>query len=308
SLGALVGAWIADLMVLQLGDWRGLALTPLAFLFGLLAFRGDRLGSLGAAFARVAAPFVHAVAAMAIAWSLYTALGEIGAGQASQPAFAHLAWTLGALTAAYALYSWLSRRQSIQWTVAIGVTLTTITANQALGLDLSALAVEFLALAVGKAIVARLYRGTRMHTFLYVTAAAQAVIAAALPVEQDWLRAVILITAGAMSSFMAVDSKRPEWLYLAGAFFTYGWYWLLKVVIPPPPNPGPSTLELMFSPLPVIYVAVTGVLRRFGTVLRWRTPLYAWAGAVGFGVVYVGVQQNERTILGVALLAYAVGI
>src|SRR5260370_5395972 len=145
SLGALVGAWIADIMVLQLGNWRGQALTPLAFLFALLAFRGDRLGSLGAAFARVASPFVHAVAAMAIAWSLYLALAVVGAGQASQPAFGYLAWTFGALTAAYALYSWLSTRRSIQWTVAIGVTLTTITPNQALGLDLNPLAVRFLA-------------------------------------------------------------------------------------------------------------------------------------------------------------------
>src|SRR5438876_11571754 len=177
---------------------------------------------------------------------------RMGLGQAvSPPAYGYLAWTFGALTAAYALYSWLSKRQSMQWAVAIGVTLTTITANQALGLDLNALAVEFLALAVGKAIVARVYRGTRMHTFLYVAAGLQAVIAAAIPVDPDWLRTVILITAGVMSTFMAVDGKRPEWLYLAGAFFTYGWYWLLKIVIPPPPNPGPSTLELIFSPLPV---------------------------------------------------------
>src|SRR5205807_5274141 len=163
---------------------------------------------------------------------------------------------------AYTLYSWLSKRQSMQWAVAIGVTLTTITANQALGLDLNALAVEFLALAVGKAIVARFYRGTRMHTFLYVTAGVQAVIAAAIPVEPDSLHAVILITAGAMSTFMAVDGERPEWLYLAGAFFTYRWYWLLKIVIPPPPNPGPSTLELIFSPLPVVYVAAAVVVQR----------------------------------------------
>ena len=246
------------------------------------------------------------VALMAIAWSAYPALAEIGQGQAvSPPAYGYLAWTFGALTAAYALYSWLSKRQSMQWAVAIGVTLTTITANQALGLDLNALAVEFLALAVGKAIVARFYRGTRMHTFLYVTAGAQAVIAAAIPVGPDWLHAVILITAGAMSAFMAVDGKRPEWLYLAGAFFTYGWYWLLKIVIPPPPNPGPSTLELIFSPLPVAYVAAAVVLQRAGTVLRWRTPLYAWAVAVAVAVSYLGVAQGERTILGVALLAYA---
>src|SRR6202023_2209458 len=48
--------------------------------------------------------------------------------------------------------------------------------------------------------------------------------------------------------------------------------------------------------------------RRSGTLLRCRTPLYAWAGAVALGVVYLGVQQEERTILGVALLAYAVAI
>jgi len=308
SLGALVGAWIADVMVLQVGNWRGLALTPLAFLFALVAFRGDRLGSLGAAFARVASPFVHAVAAMAIAWSLYLALAAIGAGQASQPAFGYLAWTFGVLTAAYALYSWLSRRRSIQWTVAIGVTLTTITANQALGLDLNALAVEFLALALGKAIVARLYRATGMHTFLYVTAVVQAVIAAALPVDYDWLRVVILVTAAAMSTFMAVDSKRPQWLYLAGAFFTFGWYWLLKVAIPPPPDAGPSTLELIFSPLPVGYAAVAVIAHRFGTARRWHAPIYAWAGAVALGVVYLGLQQDERAILGVALLTYAVAI
>src|SRR5438067_3706486 len=147
-----------------------------------------------------------------------------------------------------------------------------------------------------------------MHTFLYVTAAVQAVIAAAIPVEPDWLHAVILSTAGAMSAFMAVDGKRPKWLYLAGAFFTYGWYWLLRIVIPPPPNPGPSTLELIFSPLPVVYLAAAVIMQRAGTVLRWRTPLYAWAAAVAVAVSYLGVAQGERTILGVALLAYAAGI
>jgi len=309
SLGALVGAWIADLMVLQLGDWRGLALTPLVFVLSLVAFRGARLGRLGAAFARVADPFVHAVALMAIAWSAYPALAEIGASQpVSQTAYAHLGWTFGALTAAYALYSWLSKRQWMQWTVAIGVTLTTITANQALGLSLSALAVEFLVLAVGKAIVARFYRGTTMHTFLYVTAAVQAVIAAAIPVEADWLRVVILMGGGAMGTLMAVDGDRPEWLYLAGGFFTYGWYWLNKVVLPAPPNPGPSTLEMIFSLLPVIYATVAVVLHRSGTGRRWRMPLYAWAGLVAVGVVYLGVDQGEKTVLGLALLAYAVGI
>src|SRR5256884_5543208 len=179
--------------------------TKHSFFCTVWNFGEARFGSLGAAFARVAQAFVHAVALIAIAWSAYPALVEIGEGQAVSPsAYGYLAWTLGSLTAAYTLYSWLSKRQSMQWAVAIGVTLTTITANQALGLDLNALAVEFLALAVGKAIVARFYRGTPMHTFLYVTAGLQAVIAAAIPVEPDWLHAVILMTAGAMSTFMAV--------------------------------------------------------------------------------------------------------
>src|SRR4029077_20197512 len=104
----------------------------------------------------------HAVGLLAISWSAYPALTEIGAAQAVSPSvFGYLAWTFGALTVAYALYCWLSKRQWMQWTVAIGVTLTTITANQALGLDLSALAVEFLALAVGQAVGARFSRGPR---------------------------------------------------------------------------------------------------------------------------------------------------
>jgi len=318
SLGALVGAWIAGINALELGDWSELAVTPLVGLFSLVAFRGDRLGSVGAAFARSAEPFVHGVALIAIGWSAYPALVQITQGAAvSGQAFSHLASTFGALTVAYALYSWLSRRRSMQWTVAIGVTLTTITLNQALALPASAsalalpasaLAIEFLVLAIGKAIVARFYRSTRMHTFFYVTAAVQAVIAAAIPVEQEGLRATILIVAAAMGVFMAVDGKRPEWLYLAGAFFTYGWYWLLKVVIPPPPNPGPSTLVLIFSPLPVVFTAIAVALHRVVADRRWRLPLYAWAGAVALAVVYLGAESQDTTILGFALLAYAAGI
>src|SRR5207248_11002365 len=97
-------------------------------------------------------------------------------------------------------------------------------------------------------------------------------------------------------------------LHLAGAILTAGWYWLLQLVSPPPANPGPSTLELIFSPLPLVYLAAAVVLQRAGTVLRWRTPLYAWAAAVAVAVSYLGVAQGERTILGVALLAYAAGI
>lgn len=307
SMGVLVGAWIAAGNALQLGAWIGLAMTPLALVFAVVASRGDRLGSLGAAFARRADPFVHAVALIAIAWSAVPAASELADGQAvSQQSFWYLASTFGALTAIYAIYSWLSRRQSMQWTVAIGVTLTTITANQALALNSSALAVEFLVLAIGKAIVARFYRG-RMHTFFYATAAVQAIIAGAIPVEQEWLHAVILIAAAGMAVFMAIDASTPDWLYLAGAFFSYGWYWLLKVVIPPPPNPGPSTLVLIFSPLPVIYAAAAVALHR-STALRWRTPLYAWAAVVALGVFVLGINQGELTILGLALLAYAVAI
>jgi hypothetical protein len=117
-----------------------------------------------------------------------------------------------------------------------------------------------------------------------------------------------LITAAAMGVFMAVDGKRPEWLYLAGAFFTYGWYWLLKVIIPPLPNPGPSTLVLLFSPLPVIYVAIAVALRRAVADRSWRLPIYAWAGGAALGVIALGLDQEETTILGLALLAYAAAI
>jgi hypothetical protein len=307
SLGMLVGAWIAGINALELRDWSGLALTPLVGLFSVVAFRANRLGSTGKAYARWAEPFVHAVALIALAWASVPLLRSASVGIPPQP-FWYLGTTLGVVTVGYALYCWLSGQRAMQWTVAIGVTLTTITLNQALALPASALAIEFLVLAIGKAAVARFYRGSRMHTFFYVTAAVQAVIAAAIPIEQEWLRAVILLAAAAMGVFMAVDGRRPEWLYLAGAFFTYGWYWLLKVVIPPLPNPGPSTLVLLFSPLPVLYAAIAVALRRAVADRCWRLPIYAWAGAVAVGVVGLGLDQEETTLLGLALLAYAAAI
>jgi len=308
SIGALVGAWMAGINALQLDGWSGLAVTPLVGLLSAVAFRANRLGSTGKAYARWAEPFVHAVALIAIAWASVPLLRTTDFTQVPQQAYWYLGTTLGAVTVAYALYCWLSGQRAMQWTVAIGVTLTTITLNQALALPAGALAVELLVLAIGKAVVARFYRGSRMHTFFYVTAAVQAVIAGALPIEQEWLRAVILIAAAGMGVFMAVDGKRPDWLYLAAAFFTYGWYWLLKVVIPPLPNPGPSTLVLLFSPLPIVYAAIGITLRRAVADRRWRLPLYAWAGAVALAVVALGIEQQETTIVGFALLGYAVAI
>ena len=308
SLGALVVAWIAGINALELRDWSGLAVTPLVGLFAMVAFRANRLGSVGKAYARRAEPFVHAVALIAIAWACVPLLrSEAFVGIPPQP-YWYLGTTFGAVTLAYALYCWLSGQRAMQWTVAIGVTLTTITVNQALALPPSALAVELLVLAMGKAVVGRLYRGSRMHTFFYVTAAVQAVIAAGIPIEQEWLRAVILMAAAAMGVFMAVDGKRPEWLYLAGAFLTYGWYWLLKVVIPPLPNPGPSTLVLIFAPLPVLYTAIAVALGRALVDRSWRLPIYAWAAAVAALVVGLGLGQHETTVLGFALVAYAVAI
>jgi hypothetical protein len=308
SLGALAGAWIAGSQALELRDWSGLAMTPLAVLLSVVAFRGDRLGSTGKAFARWAEPFVHAVALIAIAWGSVPLLRSTDLMAIPPHSYWYLGTTLGALTVAYVVYCWLSGQRAMQWTVAIGITLTTITLNQALALPARALAIEFLVLAIGKTVVARFYRGSRMHTFFYVTAAVQAVIAGAIPIQEEWLRASILITAAAMAVVMAVDGKRPEWLYLAGAFFTYGWYWLLKVVIPPLPNEGPNTLVLLFSPLPVLYVATAVALRRVVANRSWRLPIYAWAGAVAAGVVGLGLDEQETTILGLALLAYAVAV
>jgi hypothetical protein len=83
---------------------------------------------------------------------------------------------------------------------------------------------------------------------------------------------------------------------------------LLKVIIPQLPNPGPSTLVLLFSPLPVLYTAIAVVLRSIVADRCWRLPIYAWAGAVAFGVIGLGLEEAETTVLGFALLAYAVAI
>ena len=203
SMIALVGAWIGAISALQLGEWRGLALTPLVAVFGLIAFQKLSTHQVAQLYARRTEWFIHGAALLAIGWSAAPAYGDLSGGlPVSEQSFAYLAATFGALTIAYALYALLSGRTWMQWTVAIGVTLSTITLNQALNLSATALALEFLVLAMGKAIAGRFYRGTGMHTFLYVTAAVQA---------RSRPRSRSIKTGCARSSCWAPDLWVPSW-------------------------------------------------------------------------------------------------
>jgi hypothetical protein len=73
---------------LNLGQWRGASLTALVAVYGLVTYRGSRLGPLGGLFARYGVYRAHAAAALALILTGYS-VGAAGA------------WLTGAITATF---------------------------------------------------------------------------------------------------------------------------------------------------------------------------------------------------------------
>ncbi|HEY4746925.1 MAG TPA: hypothetical protein VIH38_05150, partial [Steroidobacteraceae bacterium] len=67
-------AWTLSSTDLHLGVWRGASLTLLVALYGLIAYRGGRVGRAGSVFARYASPRIHGAAAVALALTAYSVL------------------------------------------------------------------------------------------------------------------------------------------------------------------------------------------------------------------------------------------
>jgi hypothetical protein len=86
-------AWTLTSTDLHLGVWRGASLTLLVGLYGLIAYRGGRVGRAGSAFARYASPRIHGAAAVGLALTAYSVVS----------ARAWLPWSVTAMFAGLAL-------------------------------------------------------------------------------------------------------------------------------------------------------------------------------------------------------------
>ena len=71
ALLSLPVAWLGAIDLLELGAWRGPALSPLALVYTLVLFESPRLKAAGDRFSRFALPFVHASAAASLVLTLY---------------------------------------------------------------------------------------------------------------------------------------------------------------------------------------------------------------------------------------------
>jgi hypothetical protein len=71
ALLALPVAWVGTIDLLELGAWRGPALSPLPLVYSLVLFQSPRLRLVGDSFSRFALPLVHAGTALSLAFTLY---------------------------------------------------------------------------------------------------------------------------------------------------------------------------------------------------------------------------------------------
>src|SRR5581483_7394020 len=304
SLLALAAGYQSAIVASPAGAWGAawFALLTFAYIVIALAPRGwpRELGP----FTRVAWPFVHGSALVAVVWAAFELGSELTYSTGGRSSF-QLALTLALLSVAYAVYAWRSGRRWLIGMVWIGTSLTAIAAVDPLGWGANGYVAVLVVLAWGYAIGSRRMPGRRLRQFLRIGAAVQAAIPMLLSASPDGLQAVALFAAAGVGLMFAVEDAQPAWLLLTFGIFTADWFWIVKALVPPPPNPTADTLVAAYSPLPVIYAA-TGIGLRFARREGWAWPAYVAAALVVLGVMAGASGSDDLTLAGRSLAAYAV--
>lgn len=323
---ALIAGWCGALIAVGLSGWQGAGVTPLPIVFCVLAYglpaaRGGGGRTLRAPLslsASLADAFIHAAAAVAFGWTL---LGVSERLLGNTPAFAErwaLTATLGGLALDYAIFLWLSRRWGVAPVVALLTTLAALAAGVALGAGISAASLTLLALAwVYATLATRLPDSARLSggVPLRALAAVQAGLCAGLTAGPDALQAGVLLAGTALGVFLAWSGTRGAaasagarwWLLYAAALSSVAWFWLVKLALPPPPQPTFLGLLTAYAPLPVLLAAIGVVVSRV-TGRRCGLPVYT---AAALNALWVGTAlavQRDSVVPGWAYLAFAVTV
>jgi hypothetical protein len=185
-----------------------------------------------------------------------------------------------------------------------GASFAVLAAVAPLGWGSNGYVLDLVVLAWIYAIGARWMPGRGLRRFVRVGAAVQAGLAVLPTASPDGLQAVALAAAAGVGLLFAVEDDQAAWLLLAVGVFTVDWFWIVKTLVPPPPNPTPDTLLTAYSPLPVLY-AVAGLALRFTERRRWAWPVYAGAAVVAIGVSVGFAGSGDLTLAGRTLAAYA---
>jgi hypothetical protein len=312
SAVALVTGWCGALVAAGLGDWGGVGMAPLCVVFSVLALgfpvRGERRRLSATLPAAVAERFAHLTAAGALLWTLWTVAASSSATRAAVNGWWVLAATFLELALAYAVYVWLSGRWGPAPVVALFVSLTVLSSTAAIETDWAVASVTLVALAwvwAALSLGPPMSRSAAGRTALRALAALQAATSALVPATPDWLHLAIVSIGAGLGIFLAWASGRgaaargPDparwWLLYAGALWSLDWYWLVKVVLPPPERPSMLGLLTAYAPLPVLLAGI-GVLagRRLGRA--WGVPVYVVA-ALNAAWVGMGLAAQDESVI-----------
>ena len=296
ALAEIGVSWIGASLSLDLGGWTGPVIAAAVFGYAVVAGRPGLQRGLGMAPAWIEA-HLHAMALLALAAALVTT------PENGWP----LTLTLALVTAAHALRAYLGK-PGLSWTVAIGLTLTVINLVTTLDVVSEVRNLDYTAalLALGALYAAAAWRLPRLRLGIFFRAGAivQLLAIAAVPIASDGAHALLLVVATAVIALVALDAGEPPWLYAGAITFTVGWYFIVKTLVPPPPNAGADTLILMYSPLPVVYGVLGLGLRRVGG-RGWSLPTLLAAAVIAVAVVAAWTGEHGYTDAGRALLVYA---
>jgi hypothetical protein len=304
ALAEIGVSWIGVTLSLDLGGWTGPMIAAAVFGYAVIAGRPGLQRGLGMAPAWIEA-HLHAMALLALAAALITTPAN------GWP----VTLTLALVTAAHALRAYLGK-PGLSWTVAIGLTLTVINLVTTLDVVSDVRNLDYAAalLALGALYAAAAWRLPRLGlgTFFRAGAIVQLLAVVAVPISSDGLHALLLVVATAVIVMVALDAGEPLWLYAGTITFTVGWYFIVRTLVPPPPNAGADTLILVYSPLPVVYGLLGLGLRRVAG-RGWSLPVLVAAAVIAVAVVAAWTGERNypdagRALLVYAVLAYVVGV
>jgi hypothetical protein len=316
SLAALPFAALGAANTLGQDSWSGVALAAVVVGYLLLHVGGRGWPGWGP-FALAAQVLPLVVAPLAILWSLGAATAEgVDGLSATGVVYPYLPLTFALLGAACALHSRLTRHWWLEWAVPAALSLTVVSGNFSLRDDQQSLGLCLLALGWAYALGARPAARFRLSDYMRAGAAVQLLPLLLNSFDSPALEAGVLLAATAAGVFLALQPRQPWWLLVAGALFVDAWYATVRAVVPPPPNPGPDTLALVLSPIPVVYAAAAMGLRGWvapGARRAWAPPLFVLSGCVAAGVAVLAVSGRDLELFGwiavvYSLVFYVIGI
>ena len=217
--------------------------------------------------------------------------------------------TLGVVMVASVAAALVQRDWRLVAPVNLCLTATAITANSAFGAGVRGYAIELVVLGWFATLSARLIPARGPRLLLSVGAGARFAAGALVVAGPAWAEAALIAAATAGVVHLAITSRRPEWLYLAGALFEWGWYWASATV--GGLAPGTEWLATAFSAVPVVFTAAVATV--WATLSRprslgWATPLALFAVLTAIAVDGGAIASGAWTLLAWSLFLDAAAI